>query len=83
VPAAGIEQDGVRIALVGRILKCRIDIVDDDMAARPAGAGRIAAVIGGAIDRLAPGFQAALLGDAQHRIVGARRHGRQNHGRRA
>jgi hypothetical protein len=41
-----------------------VDLIDHHVAAWPARAVRIAAVVGGAIDGLATGFHASLFGDA-------------------
>src|SRR5215467_1034256 len=60
----------MRVAHLGRVLISGIDIVDHDMASWPARALRIASVIGHAIDHPSARLHAALLGDAQNRLVG-------------
>jgi hypothetical protein len=50
--------------MVSRVLKTRVDLIDHHVAAWPARAVRIAAVVGGTIDGLATGFHASLFGDA-------------------
>src|SRR5262249_5913351 len=53
---------------LGRVLIGRIDVVDDDVTGRPAGAVGIAAVVCAAVDHIASGFQASLLGDVERRL---------------
>src|SRR5262245_36907092 len=69
MPASRIEQDRMRKTALSRILIGGVDIVHDDVTARPAHAFRVAAVIGRAIDRPAARLDAALLGNAQDRLV--------------
>jgi hypothetical protein len=64
MPSARIEEDWVRVAMVSRVLKTRVDLIDHHVAAWPTRTVRIAAVVGGAIDGLATGFHASLFGDA-------------------
>ena len=69
MPAARIEQDRMRETPVSRILIGGVDVVDHNMTTRPARAFRVATVIGRAIDRPAARLHAALLGNAQDRLV--------------
>src|SRR5262245_48017770 len=78
MPAARIEQDWMRKTALGRILIGSVDVVDDDMTTRPARAFRITPVIGRAIDGPAARFHAALLGNAQDRLVRVRQHRRKS-----
>ena len=66
--AAGIEQDGIGIFLLRRILVSRIDMIDHDLAARPARAVGIAAIVRFAGDELAARLHAALPRDLQGRL---------------
>src|SRR5262245_3373794 len=75
--AARIEQDRMRKTALGRILIGGVDVVDDDMTAWPAHTLRVAAVVGRAIDRPAARLDAALLGDAQDRLVRMGHHRRE------
>jgi hypothetical protein len=61
VAAAGIEKDRIGISLVRRILIRRVNVIDDDVARRPALAVGIAAVVGLAIDNPAAGLVRDVL----------------------
>src|SRR5689334_5600873 len=76
--AARIEQDRMGETAVCRVLIGGVDVVDHDMTARPARTVRISAVIGRTIDGPAARLHAALLGDAQDRLIRMSDHGRKS-----